>query len=85
MECHSNPHRATVLQDAGYGADREEATNATGPTPLAIFIATHRQPASLAPAPAAAAAHTHTLTHSLSHAQGAPPLLYIDIAVVEGR
>ena len=25
MECHSNPHRATVLEDDGYEADREEA------------------------------------------------------------
>ena len=42
MECHSNPHRATVLQDDGYEADREEATNATNANPiLAIFIAAH--------------------------------------------
>ena len=40
MECHSNPHRATVLQDDGYEADREEATNATNANPtLAILIA----------------------------------------------
>ena len=30
----SNPHQATVLQDDGYEADREEATNATNATPI---------------------------------------------------
>ena len=91
MECHSNPHRATVLQDDGYEADREEATNATNANPtLAILIAARASqllvclaaPAGAGAGAGAAAAATTAATAAASRVRcTTPPYL----AVNEGR